>query len=344
MTASNALDKAVQNAVQEGRTTDAVALLFDAIVEHAKAGNFKQAEQLRDRLFHVDEMAINEIVKSGELIEAAKSKSMDLGYRDLWPNLFDALEPDEVNALFYDAQKMDLDTDQELMRQTQINNKLFFIYSGQVNITCLQAGVETFVKSLQPGNIVGQDTFFGLSSCTYSLRTKTPATVFVLDREILKTWKTKVPNLATKLRDHCATLESMSRLIKSQGVNRRMAERIPLAGAIDFQLLDHQGQTMTQVFRAELLDMSVSGAAFGVRTPNQDTLTVLLGRQISMRIPINTAQETKQVRMQGVIMGISLLGFSEYAVHLRFEKAIPVNQFQIFTRALGAAKRTSEEP
>jgi len=62
---------AAQYAAQ-GKTQHAVKLLFELIVAYAKAKNFPKAEALREKLFEVDAMALNEIIKAAEIIEEEK--------------------------------------------------------------------------------------------------------------------------------------------------------------------------------------------------------------------------------------------------------------------------------
>ena len=67
-------EKKVEAYLKEHKKEQAVELLFDLIAKQASSGNFAKAEALREKLFEVDSMALNEIVKSAEIIEAARNR------------------------------------------------------------------------------------------------------------------------------------------------------------------------------------------------------------------------------------------------------------------------------
>ena len=77
--------------IKENKNDLAVELLSDLITQNAKARNFSKAEALRERLFEVDSMALNAIVKSAEIIEAEKMAAIDPIHLDTWSHLYEKL-------------------------------------------------------------------------------------------------------------------------------------------------------------------------------------------------------------------------------------------------------------
>ena len=75
-------EELIDQYVKENNKEAAVKLLFDLIVSYAKKKNFEKAETLREKLFEVDSMALNEIIKSGDIIEEEKTESWLAGS---WP-------------------------------------------------------------------------------------------------------------------------------------------------------------------------------------------------------------------------------------------------------------------
>ena len=67
----------VEQFIASGDTDAAVKLLYEMIIENARAKNFMEAEKLRERLLEVDSMALNEIISSAEIIEEEKTQSLD---------------------------------------------------------------------------------------------------------------------------------------------------------------------------------------------------------------------------------------------------------------------------
>ena len=64
-----AQEKLLEKYIKENKKELAVNLIFDLILKNAQAKNFSQADALREKLFEIDSMALNEIVKSAEIIE-----------------------------------------------------------------------------------------------------------------------------------------------------------------------------------------------------------------------------------------------------------------------------------
>ena len=67
-------EQLVDKYISQGNKESAVSLLFKLIVTYAKGKNFSKAEALKDKLFKVNPMALEEILKSGEIIEEEKSE------------------------------------------------------------------------------------------------------------------------------------------------------------------------------------------------------------------------------------------------------------------------------
>jgi len=81
-------EKLIEQYLMDNNTTAAVQLLVKLIEKSAKEKQFDQAESLRERLFEVDAMALNEIVKTGEIIEAEKNSAIDKNHLNTWADLY----------------------------------------------------------------------------------------------------------------------------------------------------------------------------------------------------------------------------------------------------------------
>ena len=84
-------EKLVDTYLKENKKEQAVELLFDLIAQYAEARHFDKAESLRERLFEIDSMALDEIVKSADIIENAKMSAMDLAHTETWSHLYKKL-------------------------------------------------------------------------------------------------------------------------------------------------------------------------------------------------------------------------------------------------------------
>ena len=91
MSAISEQEKQIEQYLKQNNTQAAVQLLFELVVKNAKEKNVSRAEALRDRIFQVDAMALTEIVKSGEIIEAAKAEAIDKQHLERWSDLYGKL-------------------------------------------------------------------------------------------------------------------------------------------------------------------------------------------------------------------------------------------------------------
>ena len=118
-------EKLVETYLNDNKKQQAVELLFDLIARYAQVHDFAKAESLRERLFEVDSMALDEIVKSAEIIENAKMSAMDDAHMDTWSHLYNNLTKEESIALYYGMQSAVYEPDQIIFRQGELNQNLY---------------------------------------------------------------------------------------------------------------------------------------------------------------------------------------------------------------------------
>jgi hypothetical protein len=95
-----------------GDTTATVESLFKMIVKCAREKDFKKAEQLRERMLEVDPMALDEIISSAEIIEEEKSQALDPIHMQIWSKLYEMLDTEEKNELYFAMQDAVLEINQ----------------------------------------------------------------------------------------------------------------------------------------------------------------------------------------------------------------------------------------
>ena len=102
MADAGAKEELLATYIKENKKDLAVDLLFEMITQHAKDKDFSKAEALREKLFEVDDLALNAIVKTGEIIETEKIAGVDPVHRHTWARLYEELTKEESIALYYD--------------------------------------------------------------------------------------------------------------------------------------------------------------------------------------------------------------------------------------------------
>lgn len=313
-------EKLIGQYLSEDNKEAAVQLLSELIIKYAKEKKFKQAEALRDRLLEVDSMALNEIVKTGEIIEAEKSNAIDKEHLDTWSKFYESLLPEEINALYYEMQSVELPAGHMLVKQGQICTRLYFIDKGRLKMFYRQADKTILLKTLGPGDIVGEDTFFFSDAfCTTSVITDSQVKLHVLEKEDLNKLNQKVPGLEPKINDYCNKLESVADLLKAKNLERRVKERLNLPGKVIVQIFDHEKQPVGEPFRGELLDISASGLAFIIKT-TQKSSAMLLGRKLSMALSFAELDSDINIKRVGTVVAVNSEPFREYVVHAEFVK------------------------
>ena len=311
-------EKLIEQYLSADNTEAAVQLLSELIVKSARDKNFKQAEALRGRLFEVDSMALREIVYTGEIIEAEKSKAIDKGHLDTWSGLYASLVAEETNALYYGMQPEELPANHMLFSQGDICSRLYFIDKGRLKMFYRQTDKAILLKTLGPGDMVGEDTFFFADAfCTTSVITDSPVKIHVLEKDRLAKLNEVVPGLGPKVKDYCMKLESVADLLEAKSLERRVSKRLNLPGRVIVQIFDNQKQPVGKSFRGELIDISASGLAFIFKTTRKSD-AMMLGQNLNMAISFAELESDLKIKKVGTVVAVNSEPFNEYIVHAEF--------------------------
>ena len=100
-------EELIRNCLEQGDREAAIKLLFDLVVALREGEALRSGEAMRSRIFEIDAMALSQIIRSGEVIEEEKSRTIGKGHREIWGKLYDSLTAEETNALYL-ASKSDL--------------------------------------------------------------------------------------------------------------------------------------------------------------------------------------------------------------------------------------------
>ena len=313
-------EKLIEQYLQENNTEAAVQLLVNLIVKHAREKKFDRAESLRDRLFEVDAMALNEIVKTGEIIEGEKNSAIDKDHLNTWADLYGKLTLEETNALFYGMKLEQLPPHHMIFRQGEMQPRLYLIDEGRLKMFYRHEDKAILLKTMGPGEIFGEDAFFFSDAfCSTSVITDSKVKLRVLLRSDLDKMSEKTAGLEAKLNDYCRNLEAVADLLKAKNLERRIDKRLNLPGKVLVQMLDEMDQPAGKPFRGELLDISVSGLAFLMKT-TQKASKVLLGRNLKMKLTFDELASDLKISCNGMVVAVNSEPFNEYMIHAEFER------------------------
>jgi len=310
----------IDQQLRDGDSNAAIQSLVKMIVKYAGERNFNKAEELRNKLIEVDSMAVNEIVKTGEVIEAEKKAAIDTDHLAVWADFYENLTPEETNALFHSMNQQKHPANFNIYKQGEMRSRLYFVDEGSLKIFYRQHEKTLLLKTLGPGDLFGEDTFFFSDAfCTTSVITDSPVKLYVLLKDDLDQVSSKAPALESKLNGYCASLDSVADLIKSKHLERRIARRLTISGKVLVQMLTESDQPAAKPFNAQLLDISTKGVAFLMKTTEKESAR-LLGRSLNMKIAFEEQAAHMDMTHTGSVVGVNAEPFNEYAVHVEFNK------------------------
>ena len=307
--------------IKENKKDLALELLFDLITQQAKARSFSKAEALRERLFEVDAMALDAIVKSAEIIEAEKMAAINPVHLDTWAQLYQELTKEETIALYYEMQTASVEAEEIIFRQGEMNSNLYFIDTGRLNMVYRKGDDGILLKSLGPGDIAGEDTFFTRSTCTTSLVAHSRVRLNFLEKSVLQKWQADAPNLNNKLRDYCLRLEPVKDLLQKKQLERRAHNRYAISGNVAVQIAD---PPEGKVFKGDLSDISTSGVSFIMNTSPQSA-ELLLGCELSLKCVLPQFSTEFRLDQNGTIVGAHSQLFNEYLINVKWDQPLPEN-------------------
>ncbi|MDX2502530.1 MAG: cyclic nucleotide-binding domain-containing protein [Deltaproteobacteria bacterium] len=315
-------EKLVSQHIDNGDTNAAVKLLFKMIVQYAEEKNFIKAEQLRERMLEVDPMALDEIISSAEIIEEGKSQSLDPIHMQIWSKLYDMLDTEEKNELFYSMQDSVLGINEAVFSQGKLDTNLYFINQGQLKMVYENKAGDVLLYTLGSGQLAGQENFFSNTVCTTSLITLSNVNLKYLAKDTLLKWKTELPTLEQKLNDFCDGFPSATKLLQSKKMDRRALKRIKLSGKGLINLLNRAGEPIGKSFKGALSDISVGGLSFEIRISKEETARILLGRRISIALSVSKSIASQVIDQKGIIVGVYPFPFEDYSIHVKFDKQL----------------------
>jgi CRP-like cAMP-binding protein len=311
-------EKLLKKYIKENKKALAVKLIFELIAKHVRANHFSKADALREKLFEVDSMALDEIVKSAEIIESAKIAAIDQVHRHVWSDLYDKLTKEETIALYYGMKTASYETEQIIFRQDEMNANLYFINAGEIKMYHQKDKTGIFLKNLGPGDIAGDDTFFTNSTCTTTITAHSAAKLNFLEKSVLQNWRTEAPTLANKLKDYCAKRESIKDLLQKKELERRVHPRYGLSGNAVIRIMDRTG---IKAFKGDLSDISATGISVIMNT-SQESAELLLGCRLNIKFRRPEASPEIRIDQDGRIVGIHNQMFNEYLTNVKWDKPL----------------------
>jgi CRP-like cAMP-binding protein len=315
----------VRKHLEENNKEAAIELLFELVEACAKRGEFKQAEAFRDRIIEIDAMALAEIIRAAEIIEEAKSEAIDKDHRKTWGRLYKILTAEECNAFYFSLKNAVYEPNEVICRQGDWSRRLFFVNSGRIKIVYLMGGKEVLLKTVEAGEIAGEDSFFSSSVCTTSIVALSRVELSYLDAEVLKEWMTTFPLLESKLQDLASKFEKIKDLLKSRELDRRSLKRVYVSGKGMVRLMSAGGNPVGKPFRVDVSDISEGGVCILVHLTKKETASLLLGQKVNVGYLHPLLHPAMAINQNGIIVAVRYHPFEDCAMNVKFDSPLPGN-------------------
>lgn len=337
-----------------------VSNLFAELVEKVSLKQFKQAEKLRKKIFEIDSMATQEIVDSGILIENEKQKyqiakpinvlkesekafespsffnvsdfvnssaevnttseSNISAFPEIWKELCKELSNDEVSIFTKALKSASTKTSKTLLKQGMLNNYLYFINSGQVKVIGVTNGNVSVKKTLNPGDIAGEDVFFSNTPSPVSVIAAKGAGIYYIKKDDLYQLCSIYPSIGKCLFDYCNKNGKTTAALYSKGLNQRSSKRISTSGTADLQLMKSDNkQNIGKPFTGKILDISQGGLALEINKIKSELAAKLINKSINILLNLNNFNTP--LLCSGKITGIHRKSRDSYTLHLKWDQA-----------------------
>jgi len=311
--------------------------LLEDIKRLAKAGQFVEAEQARRELIELFPMELNAIIRSAEFVEEQMSLKIDQDHVARWAALYDQLTQEEKNHLFHCLRKVTVPKGKLIIRQAKLESRLLFIESGRVTLFHTKGKERTLLGQISRGDILGDETFFALSTPTFSAGSQSDVEICYLTKEQTRGWEESHPGLFAKLATYCQTNSRAAELIKANRFEKRIHQRRAAEGRVRITVRSAGALRDFNFSVGSLVDLSQGGAGFDLRCSQPENARMLLGRELELTLQNKDDQKAGSAVLAGVVVRVGDLHYNDFILHVRFKSKLTDQEFESLCRFL--AKR-----
>lgn len=319
------------NPENSGRSADSVA---GEIVQLAKSGDFQKAEQLREYLLDRYPMALSAIISTADSIEEQKTLRIDKDHLAIWDALYGGLSTEEKNCLFYATKSATIATGKLIIRQGKPVSRLLFIDSGRVSLFHQKGNDRLLIGQLSRGDVLGEETFFNLSTPTFSAGAQTELRLRYLDMKATGAWQEKQPGLLQKLADYCLRNGRANLLLQQKNIEKRTCPRVKAECKLIAHILADHGGRSGESIRGSLIDLSRVGMSFDIHCSRLETAQALLGRSLDLECGFAAGGSGKVHIFQGTIVKVGILMHNDYSIHVQLHPEVPPEEFKQHLKSL----------
>lgn len=311
----------VDKLVANNDAGSAVKLLFEMITKYAAEKDFERAEGLRDKLMEVDSMALTEIIKSGEIIEEAKSKAIDKAHLNLWSELYKDMTEEETSTLFFAMKSVRFGAGHTIFQKGDHDSRLYFINKGRIKLVFREGDKEKIVKELKQGDMLGEDAFFSLTLSTTTAITLTEVELNYLEKDILSKWELKSYGIEPKLHDYYLRTKRIDETLEKMGPELRRHERIPISGKVKVQFMDTSGVPYGEPVTGALSDISQGGMSFYLNIKKEKITKLFAEPRLNLKFSLIVGGSEQRFDQNGTMVA-AIPHYYDYSIHVKFDNRL----------------------
>lgn len=299
-----------------------VQRLFKEIQALAAVKDFTGAEELRDKLIEFDPMALRQIIDSADIIEKEKAAGIDRGHLALWNSLYQTLNEEEKNCLYYSMSKLVVPPKRKILTQGTFNDRLFLIESGDVVIYKPKGDKNVVVAKLGSGDLLGEYTFTTISLCSASVINQTEVQMRCLESSATDDWEEKQPGLFHKLVKFCQKNGHLNDIARIRKQEKWKFPRHAVQGRVTANLLAKDGTVSDAHFNGSIADISRDGTCFEINCSKKKTARALLARDLVLSFSVNQGEKRLKFSAVGTVVRVSFHLHNDYSIHMRFKNLL----------------------
>jgi CRP-like cAMP-binding protein len=311
----------IEKLIQGKSEAEVIKAFYNGIVRYAGRKDFVRAEQLRETMMEMVPNAIAEIVKTGEIIENEKTAAMDFEKIKPWASLFNEFTPGEAAAFYYALKTTTAKIHQRIFQQGDCDNRLYFIESGKLKLSCFDKQVKKNVvfANLTKGDICGVETFFTHTTHTTTLTVVEDAKFSYIDKKIYQKLLIDHPALDAKLIRYCETHQKKLNVENGDQLFRREHPRFQTALKGKIQRIDQKGNLSKQISSVTIADISMGGLSCMARNLGVGEAANLHRSQVQVSFSYQKYDIVHETTKVAEVVSVRFLPFGESSIHLRFK-------------------------
>lgn len=327
----------IEKLIQGKSEAEIIKAFYNGIVRYAGRKDFVRAEQLRATMMEIVPNAVAEIVKAGEIIENEKTAAMDFEKIKPWASLFNKFTPAEAVAFYYLLKTMTARTHQRVFQQGDCDNRLYFIESGKLKLSCFDKQVKknVVVANLAKGDICGVETFFTHTTHTTTLIVTENAAFSYVEKKSYQQILVDHPGIDAKLVQFCEMHQKKLTIQTGDGLFRREHPRFQTALTGKIQRIDQKGNLLETVTPVTVADISMGGLGCTAANLGVGEAANLHQSMVQVSFSYHKYDIVHEMTKVAEVVSVRFLPFGESSIHLRFKSPIDEHRVHEIARNTG---------